>query len=252
MKILAIETTGPYASAALIDDKGNLREECSEKMLSHLQSLVPMVAKLLESCKLTIDDVTHIAVSEGPGSFTGIRIGMATAKALAQVKNLPVIPVPTLMAFAFNVPDFSGLCCPILDARLEQVYGGAYYLTDGKILRAFPDGAYGLDEYLSMLESFDPKDERQIMFFGDGTDRYGDAVFDRLSKTVRKSGKGKVPLLPENRADRYQRAASVAKLAARLAEEGKVISFEKVIPVYLRKPEAQRKLEEKKAKETQE
>lgn len=251
MKILAIETTGPYASAALIDETGEIREMHSDKMLSHLQCLVPMIGNLLESCQLTIDDLTHIAVSEGPGSFTGIRIGMATAKALAQVKNLPVIPVPTLMAFAFNVPDFGGLYCPIFDARREQVYGGAYYFQDGRLRQAFPDGAYGIEEYFSKVEAFDPKGERQILLFGDGADRYGSAVEDWKTKSDRKSSKGDFCGLPPKDEDRYQKAASVARLAAELLREGKQRSFLETSPVYLRKPEAERKLEEKRAREEQ-
>ena len=137
MYILAIETTGLKASVAIIDENMRVWKAESDRKLSHLQNLIPLIGDLLEKSKLTLDDITHIAVSEGPGSFTGIRIGIATGKALAQALKLPMISVPTLKSFAWNVPDFDGLICPIFDARRDQVYAGAYFWQGGFASRQF-------------------------------------------------------------------------------------------------------------------
>lgn len=238
MMILAVETTGLFASVALIDEQGQIEERSGRQAFSHLQCLVPMIGELLESCRLTIDDVTHLAVSEGPGSFTGIRIGMATAKALAQVKGIPVIPVPTLMAFTYNVPHFDGVYCPIFDARRDQVYGGAYFRNENGVHRLIPDGAYDIRNYLKQIQSSGLTEPR-FMLFGDGVDRYSDII-------AKWSENNSCCLADAN--NRYQRASSVAALSAALLAQGKKQVFMDVRPVYLRKPEAQRKLEEKRAK----
>ncbi len=239
MRVLAIETTGLFASAALMDERGHVKEIIGDQRFSHLQYLVPMIRDLLKTCGLTIDDVTHVAVSEGPGSFTGIRIGMATAKALAQVKNLPVIPVPTLMAFTFNAPDFDGIYCPIFDARRDQVYGGAYYKDEDTVHRLFPDGAYDIRDYLDKIKSYNKMKMGKSMLFGDGVDRYKDEIDAQNAKNL---------FLFADVNNRYQKASSIARLSATLLAQGKVQSCMDVKPVYLRKPEAQRKLEERKAK----
>lgn len=249
MNILAIETTGPLASVAVINEKKDIWEEHSDRKLSHLQNLVPMVGNLLKNCELQINDVTHIAVSEGPGSFTGIRIGMATAKALAQAMNLPVISVPTLKSFAWNMPDFDGLFCPIFDARREQVYAGAYYWQGGVCLQAVEDGAYGIEDFLALVEIFDCSHSKKVLLLGDATGVYGDAVEAWKINTDRISSKGdSMVILAENQI-RFQQASSVAKLAYSLWEEGMVKSFIQLQPVYLRKAEAERKMDQKRLEE---
>ncbi len=129
MNILAIETTGAEASVAVINDEGEVFMETSDKKMSHLQNLMPMMDILLKNRGLTIGDINCIAVSEGPGSFTGIRIGVSSARALAQALGIMTVGVPTLKSFLYHVPDYRGIVCPILDARRNQVYGGAYRWT---------------------------------------------------------------------------------------------------------------------------
>jgi tRNA threonylcarbamoyladenosine biosynthesis protein TsaB len=234
MYILAIETTGLKASVAIIDENMRVWKAESDRKLSHLQNLIPLIGDLLEKSKLTLDDITHIAVSEGPGSFTGIRIGIATGKALAQALKLPMISVPTLKSFAWNVPDFDGLICPIFDARREQVYAGAYFWQEGICKQAILDDAYFIDEFLNKIDEFDPKKDKQVLMMGDGIKVYKDALEDWKAKSCRK--------LIIN--DLSQDAESVAKLAYILYKDGKVKSYEQVKPVYLRKAEAERKLEQ--------
>ncbi|NLY71683.1 MAG: tRNA (adenosine(37)-N6)-threonylcarbamoyltransferase complex dimerization subunit type 1 TsaB [Clostridiales bacterium] len=234
MYILAIETTGLKASVAIVDENMRIWKAQSDKKLSHLQNLIPLIADLLEKCKLKLDDITHIAVSEGPGSFTGIRIGVATGKALAQALDLPIISVPTLKSFAWHVPDFDGLICPIFDARREQVYAGAYFWQDGICNQAILDGAYFIDDFLKKIDEYDPQKKMGVLMMGDGLKTYKNALEDWKNKSKRK--------LSIN--DLLQDAESVAKLAYVLYKEGKIKSYEQVKPVYLRKAEAERKLEE--------
>lgn len=245
MKILAIETTGSNASVALTDESGEVREEISDKRLSHLQTLIPMVDILLKNCALGINDVTHIAVSEGPGSFTGIRIGMATAKGLAQALNLPAISVPTLRSFAWHVPDYKGLICPVFNARREQVYAGAYYWNNGRCFQAVKDDAWNLGDYLSAIDEFDAAKEREVLFFGDGISVFEEDLLQWAISTKRLSSKddgARILAAPELR---LQRAASVVRAALEMAQEGGAVDFELLRPVYLRKSEAERKLEQK-------
>ena len=263
INLLAIETTGAKASAALIHEDGRLALRESDETMNHLQNLIPMLEALLADCGLTIDDVTAIAVSEGPGSFTGIRIGMATAKALAQVLSVPVIGVPTLESFAYHVPESDGLICPIFDARRSQVYGGVYRWEKGVCRSMAPDGAYDVPEYLELLqaavltlweeaESVPGVKQMKITLFGDGIKLYGQeiekAMRDWNSGTDRLSEKGDFTWKVAEEANRLQSAASVARLGLRLLKEGKAKSLFDLHPVYLRKAEAQRKLDEAQGK----
>lgn len=243
--ILAIETTGPLASVALMDEEGNIQERSSKDKMSHLQHLVPMIGELLESCQLKIGDVTHIAASRGPGSFTGIRIGVATARALAQGLNLPTIGVPTLESFAYHQSEKVGLFCPILDARRDQVYGGVYD-WEGEVLHcAVAEGAYGIEEFLEKIDDFDPNFQLPRRFFGDGISVYQNRIEQWYNSRpqVKASAKASVHFAEEE--NRFQKARSVAQLAARLLASGQTQSFEELHPVYLRKAEAERRLLER-------
>lgn len=227
MYILALETTGAHASAAIIDEKGTVFEKRSEEVLNHLQSLLPMVKELLEENKLQLDDMTAIAASKGPGSFTGIRIGVSSARALAQALGKKTIGVPTLKAFAYNMPDYDGLICPVFDARRSQVYAGAYRWNEGKIEEAVKGAPYAIEDFLKEVERAGEK----RMFFGDGIRAY-EGFFEREI------------IAPE--AARFQSAASVARLAKDMLEAGLETDYEELMPDYMRKAEAERRLEEKK------
>ena len=165
MYILALETTGPYGSVAVIDHEGTVLEKKSDSALNHLQNLMPMTRELLCENGLQLGDMTAIAASEGPGSFTGIRIGVSSARALAQVLNVKTIAVPTLKAFAYQVPDYKGLICPVFNARREQVYAGAYRLSDGAIEEVVEGAPYSIEDFLDKVNEHG-RDQR---FFGDGT-----------------------------------------------------------------------------------
>lgn len=226
MYILALETTGAHASVAMTDEKGTVKEKRSEGVLNHLQYLMPMTEELLKENGLRLSDMTAIAASRGPGSFTGIRIGVSSARALAQILDVKTIAVPTLKAFAYNVPDYQGLICPVFDARRSQVYAGAYKWEGGKIVEVVPGAPYAIDEFLEMVKST----EKERLFFGDGIKAYSDRFQEEA-------------LAPE--AVRFQSAASVALLAKDMAEQGLTVGYESLKPDYMRKAEAERKLEEK-------
>jgi tRNA threonylcarbamoyladenosine biosynthesis protein TsaB len=243
MHILAIETTGPHCSVALIDDTGKVKEAASKGTMNHLQYLMPLTRQLLDDCQLQLDDINAIAVSAGPGSFTGIRIGVSSARALAQVLGCGIIPVETLKTFAYHAPDYDGLICPIFDARRNQVYGGAFAWRDGEIIEAVPGGPYMLDEYLLLLESaIAASGVERVRFFGDGLKPYGQRVETWAAGRPVESS-----LAPEEH--RFQEAASVAKLSLAEFLKGNARAYETVTPNYMRKAEAQKNLEERLARE---
>ena len=238
MTILTIETTGPLASVALIDQDRNVLERVNDTRYSHLEELVPMIRALMSEGGKDPEDIGAIAVSRGPGSFTGIRIGMTTAKALAQVWEKPVIEVPTLKSFAYHPGIAPGtLTVPVLDARRKQVYAGAF-----RILAAFQDvevieeKAWAPDEFLALLADRQ-RAEETVLFCGDGVPVYCD-VLNRYPGPFRFSAG----------AETVQRAGAAAQLALNLYRDGIVTDAFRSEPVYLRQSEAERKLQEKCAK----
>lgn len=229
MYILALESTGPHASVALTDENGNIEEIVNPGRLNHLETMIPMVDQLIKKCELQLSDVTAIAASIGPGSFTGIRIGVTTARTLAQALDIQTIGVPTLDAFCYNQRDFGGIICPVFDARRNQVYAGAYRWIDGAIQTVTEPGAYMIDEFLATLTG-----NEQHMFFGDGIRVYGERIFEAGLDAM---------LAPEP--VRLQRASSVAAMALDIYKREGTKPYGSLLPLYMRKPEAERKLEEK-------
>lgn len=245
MYFLAIETTGAFASVALMQDDKVLEHIRGNDRFSHLQHLMPQVKQVLTNRKMNIDDLDAIAVSRGPGSFTGIRIGISSSRALCQVLGIPAAAVSSLAALAMRAADFSEnasldkqmLICPILDARRSQIYGGGYILQDGYPLQQVKAGAYTVDEFMAQIEKYD-----NILLLGDGTDAYGESIVQARSQA------GKDTLIaPE--AIRYQDAATVGKLGAKLISEGAGLPYQELLPDYMRQAEAERKLAEKRAAE---
>ncbi len=227
MYILAIETTGPYCSVALLSENGDLYEKTGTQVMNHLQTLTPMINEIMEERKVSWEEIKHIAVSVGPGSFTGIRIGVSAGRALNQITGIPLIAVPTLDAFGRQgEEDGEYIVCPILDARRSQIYGGAYRGAKDII----PGGPYMLDDFLDILEK-----EDNILFVGDGLKAYGERISvwaEEKGKTIRCE-------------DINQSAGRVAKEAAGM-ENPSELDYDTLKPNYMRIPEAERKLQEKK------
>lgn len=246
--ILAIETTGPLASVALSGctgpaAEGMTREEgilelVNQTHYSHLEEIAPMVKEILAAARFAPEDLDAIAVSRGPGSFTGIRIGMATAKAFAQVWNKPVVSVPTLAAFAFtdcadgSFEGFPGgaqpLVCPLFDARRSQVYAGVY--LPGSRDALLEDGAYDVPDYLEKLRAL-CTEGRVCVFYGDGCDAF--------RETLENCG---LPHVFAPQEHKFQRAYADLNLALQLYAEGALTDCYSVQPEYLRLAEAERKL----------
>lgn len=243
MYILAIETTGAFASVALAKADGAdceiLAHVQGNDRFSHLQNLTPQIQQVLDESGLSIDDVSAIATSHGPGSFTGIRIGVATARALAQAKNIECVPVSSLKALSKRTEgteygNLSGyLVCPIFDARRSQVYGAGYFLEE-----VIDAGPYTIEEF---MEEILMSGHRKIMFMGDGIDAYREKI-EEIASTPAFDGIC-VAFAPEE--IRYQDAKTVAGQGAEMLAEGKGCSFEDLKPEYMRLAEAERKLKEK-------
>lgn len=235
MTILAIETTGPLASAAIYRD-GCSVFRMNDSVFSHLQECVPMIKALMEGEGIYPEDIDAIAVSCGPGSFTGIRIGMATAKGLAQVWNKPIVEVPTLESFAYAEAPYTRttLVCPLFDARRSQVYAAAFRLKETVV----PEGAYALEDYLDMVREA-AREGDTLLFLGDGSRKFEERIRTYLEGPC--CGEGPAFAVAFADDEHYlQRADSIAVLGAVLFEEGKVKDCYTARPNYLRAAEPDR------------
>ncbi|MBQ3123031.1 MAG: tRNA (adenosine(37)-N6)-threonylcarbamoyltransferase complex dimerization subunit type 1 TsaB [Firmicutes bacterium] len=239
MYILAIETTGPHCSVALINETGHGAARVSQGTLNHLTNLTPMIKEILEYYQVEVGDLKAIAVSQGPGSFTGIRIGVTTARALCQAKNIPAIAVPTLESFAYADKNYKGIIVPMFDARRSQVFAGAYRWNGGYIEQVVKGDAYNLADFLEKLASSinditDDEMLREVTVYGDGAEAYGERVDEYLdAKDITTVLNGTT-----------QHAKYIAKLGLELYNAGKTLEYGQLHPEYMRKAEAERKLEE--------
>ena len=228
MKILAIEASGPVAGCALLED-GTLTAEYSvQYKKKHSQSLVPMLNEMKEMLDLNLSSIDFIAVTAGPGSFTGLRIGAATVKGLGLALDKPVLPVPTVDSLACGLYGTDRVICPLMDARRQQVYTGIYENKDGlRILE--PQCVTALTEITGKLNELG----REVIFLGDGVPVNEEALRDEM----------KVPYLIAPAHLNRQRAASTAVRAVQIyAEKGEeaLVSADDFRPEYLRVPQAER------------
>ena len=223
MKILALDSTAKTSSVAVLEDDTLLGLYSVNIPNTHSETLLPMVKSILEALKLTNEDIDAYAVSEGPGSFTGVRIGVATIKGLALGRNKPCVGVSTIEALYENLSDYEGIICPIMNARRGQVYTGAF--LDGK--RILNDTCMMLDDLIPMLEKYD----KPIHFNGDGYE----LVLDKKIANFRHT--------PE--ALKYQSAYSVGKVAYNKIKSSEYVSDIDLREEYLRKAQAEREREER-------
>ena len=230
MLILAFETTAKAGSVALLDEHKLLGESYRNTGLTHSQTLMVMAEDLLKSCGKTASDVTAIAVAEGPGSFTGVRIGVAAAKGFAWGGELPCYGVSTLEAMAETLGIYQGYVCPCMDARRSQVYNALFYVNCGKIQRVQPDRAISLAELGEELKTL----EGPIFLVGDGS---------VLSYKTLKDAVPNLVLPPEHRM--HQRASGVAIVAAKKIAAGEPGDGNALAPNYLRLSQAERERMEK-------
>lgn len=227
MNILALESAALSAGAAVLCD-GILRsEQFVHNGLTHSQTLLPLVDAALTAAGVKMQEIDAVAVSAGPGSFTGVRIGMGTAKGLALGADIPMIPVPTLLALAHNAQAYEGVIVPLMDARRGEVYTATYLAGNGKIEEITPMQALPLSELLPQLDT--------ALFVGDGAAVYREKIREEMGERARFA-----PLhLMQHR------AASVAVAAMHLPS----VSPHEAAPLYLRLSQAEREYIEKNGKE---
>ena len=225
MKILALESSAKACSVCLTEDEFLIAESFENSGLTHSVTLLPMAQELLSRCGVALQAVDVIAVAAGPGSFTGLRIGVSAAKGLGWALDKPCARVSTLEAMAWNAAAVPGLLCPAMDARRSQVYN-ALFTSDGETLtRLTPDRAMGLEELAAELEKLGDTP----LVLGDG----GALCHDYLT------GRGfKARLAPENL--RHQHPWGVARAALDLARGGGLISAGDLVPDYHRLSQAER------------
>lgn len=233
MRILALETAAKAVSAAVTEDGKVLAAGFQDTGLTHSRTLMPIVEGLLKNTGLTVGDMDAIAVSAGPGSFTGVRIGVSAAKGLAFAADKPCAAVSTLAGLARNAAFLDGLVVCAMDARRQQVYNALFEAKDGGLTRLTPDRAIALADLAEELG----RDPRPKTVLGDG----GRMCFEFLTAAGISCRLAPAHLVKEN-------AISVALEAEELARAGKLVSAQELAPVYLRPPQAERLRIEREAK----
>lgn len=225
MKILAFETSAKAASVALMNNGKLLGESYQNTGLTHSQTLMVMAEDLLKTCGLTAKDVEAVAVAAGPGSFTGVRIGVAAAKGFAWGAELPCYGVSTLEAMARNLGVYQGYVVPAMDARRSQVYTAIFHAQKGALTRVEADMAISLAELSEKIKNF----EENVFLVGDGANLCYNALLEEVPGLI---------LPPEHRM--HQRAAGVALAAQVMMDAGEPGSAAELIPNYLRLSQAER------------
>ena len=237
MKILGIDTSTPIGSVALIDGENIVAEHTLNIVQAHSSRLMPAIDNVLKWGNITPDGLDGCAVGIGPGSFTGIRIGVATAKSLCYAVDRPIVGVSTLEAIAYNLRWTDGVVCPILDARRREIYGGVFK-GGAEWQRLTDDLCLPIDAFLDELDGYTSPDST-IIFVGDGLASYGDAVRERFGEIERISGLQ----TPFTRKDAVHfadaifnvpRGATIAKIGAQRLKQDDSDSYWTLVPNYVR------------------
>ena len=238
MKILGIECTATPVSCALYEDGKIKGEYFLNLKTTHSQTLLPMVTSLLELSNITINDVDVIAVTAGPGSFTGVRIGISAVKGLAFAENIPVVPVSVLEAMAYGFINQDAIVCSLMDARCNQVYNALFRVENDRVIRLCDDRALMIDElYEEVLNLNKERPDLPIILVGDGADLFFNSTKNREAELI---------LAPEHL--KWQRASGVCFVAESRAINNETVSAEELLPIYLRLPQAERELKAKQLK----
>lgn len=223
--ILSVDSSAVTASVALTDGENVINNEFVNAGLTHSETLLPMIKRVLGDTK--VSDLDAIAVTAGPGSFTGVRIGVATVKGIAFEKNIPCISVSTLEAIAYNFADENIIVCAVMDARRMQFYNALFEIKNGKAIRLCDDRAISITDLREDLKKYD-----RVVIAGDGAK----LCFDNINLD-------NCTLAPNDKM--YQNGIGVS----RAAKDKKKISASSLMPVYLRLSQAERELKLKKDKE---
>ncbi len=231
MKLLALDSSGLVASVAIVTEEAMLAEYTVNYKKTHSQTLLPMLDEIVKMVELDLAEVDAIAVAAGPGSFTGLRIGSATAKGLGLALKKPIIAVPTLEALAYNLYGTDKLICPMMDARRNQVYTGLYefYGDDFKIVRQ--QAALAVEDILKEINQMG----REVIFLGDGISVYKEIIKEIIQVNYQ------IAPLHLNR----QRAGSIGALGLIYYERNEIQTAAQHEPVYLRLSQAERERAER-------
>lgn len=230
MKILAVDTSATAASVAVAEENKLIGEFSINTALTHSQTLMPMVDDLLKNTGLSVNDIDAVAVNAGPGSFTGVRIGVAAVKGIAFPKNLPCVSVSTLESMAYNMLGNDCIVCSVMDARCAQVYNALFRVNGYSVTRMTDDRALSLTDLKLELQNISEK----IVLVGDGAVLCSNFLGSELENAM---------LAPFN--NRIQTASSVAYAAFEKIKKGETLAADELMPVYLRLPQAQRELNKK-------
>lgn len=234
MKILGLDSSGLVASVAIVENDLLLAEYTTDYKKTHSQTLLPMLDELRNMIELDMNTVDAIAIASGPGSFTGLRIGSATAKGLGLALQKPLVEVPTLEGLAWNLWGTDRLVCPLMDARRNQVYTAAYEFVphgeDFEMRAVIPQNPMDIGEIAEKLNALG----RKVIFLGDGVPVYLPVLRERLKVDYHIAPAG------NNR----QRAASIAALGAVYYAQGRMVDAASHQPEYLRKSQAEREQDE--------
>jgi tRNA threonylcarbamoyladenosine biosynthesis protein TsaB len=225
LKVLAIDTSSMVATCAVLDEEKVLGEYNLNQDMTHSERLIPMIKVIMDSLSLKIEEIDLFAGAKGPGSFTGLRIGLATIKSLAHVLDKPVLGISTLEALAFNIP-FGGIVVPIMDARRNRVFTGIYQWENGILINRFEPNIMEIDELIEKVQSFDGK----VVFNGDGTVVYKDNISKKLGPNAIFA-----PIHLNG-----AKASSVGELAMLKWNKGQRENYFDLVPEYLRESQAQR------------
>lgn len=224
--ILAIDSSSLVASVAIANDDVIIAEYTVNLKKTHSQTLLPMIDEIFRMTGLDKKEIKAIAVSNGPGSFTGLRIGAATVKGLAFALDIPVIPVSTIQMMANNYNHCNKLICPIMDARRNQVYTGIYSCEEDELNEILAPAPMAIEDLLQKIEEIG----KDVIFVGDGIPAFKDQIEENL----------KVKHFYSRQNFARQSARSLAALGTELLKMGKAISSDEFVPDYMRLSQAER------------
>ncbi len=227
MKILAIDSSGLPASAAILEDDALTAEFFVNYKLTHSQTLLPMIQQIVKMASLDLKTLDYVAITGGPGSFTGLRIGSSTAKGIAGVLGIPIVSVPTVDAMAWSLWGRAGLVAPLMDARRGQAYTGIYEFDENGEMKVHLTGQpMAVSDLVEMLNGMG----RRVTFMGDLTEDF--------RKVIQDNARIEYSFAPPHM--RHQRAAAAGSLSLLYIARGEYTTADEHVPVYMRMAQAER------------
>jgi tRNA threonylcarbamoyl adenosine modification protein YeaZ len=230
MLVLSVDSSSNAATCAILDENHVLSEITLTDKKEHSVLLMDLIDNLLKHCNLTVKDLDGLVVSKGPGSFTGLRIGMATLKGLSFGSGKPCVSVSSLEGLAYNVASFSGIICPIIDALRNNVYTCLYKSEDNNLIPLTEPMCISIDELITIIK----EKSEDVIFLGDGTFKHKEYLKEILEKAC---------FAPNH--SNYTRASSIGHLGINLLKRGIQDDLNTSAPVYLRKSQAEREYDKK-------